>query len=135
MRAPSWIAGQRKVDIDIERSEAMTGPSRGAQRQTAGRRNWPPARRTVQRPRFGVWDRAEAAADLAAFEDRGFARTLLAAEAARALVCRVFRAIFITSFRASLHSGTLRCSAAWVRIPHEHLVCLERRACQPGVRR
>jgi hypothetical protein len=45
----------------------------------------------------GACDNALAAADLSAFDEFGFARTLPAAEAAFDPVCRVFLAMFTTS--------------------------------------
>ena len=60
----------------------------------------------LQRPRFGVCDNAEPAAVFAALDADLLASVLLAALAAAALVCLVFRAIRLTSSRAILRTGT-----------------------------
>lgn len=79
LQLPTWTAG-----VTIRRAAQAVGPG-----QTC---------RYLRLPDFdGVCDSALAAAVLSAFDDFGFASTLLAAEAAFDPVCRLFRGMFTTS--------------------------------------
>lgn len=86
-----------------------------------------------QRPRLGVCDNAEPAADFAALDAVLLASVLLAAFAAAALVCLLLRVIRLTSSRTVLRAGT-RGDLLSASDACDHLACPERPADRLGAR-